>query len=614
VRVAKKLTIRLRGERRPGDFARKIEFHGELVRNFERPNFWPRGQLLTGHARIVRRSIAFALVGTAILAAACRSNRPSESASSALASPAPPTRGGSIVASLRSDPTSFDRLVAADRTSDLVALLTQAKLVRVNKVTQQVEPWLATRWTVDADGRHVTLKLRHGVAFSDGAPFTAGDVVFTFAAVYDKKTDSVLADAMTIAGKPIAVTAVDPETVALTFPSPFGPGVRILDNLPILPKHKLEPALAAGALANAWTTSTPPSDLAGLGPFVLHEYAPGQRLVFDRNPHYWRTAANGDPLPYLDRITVDLIPDQSAEMLRLDAGQLDVMNEDLTPEAYAPMKQAARDGRARLVDVGVALQADSFWFNLKPGAFAGDPRAAWLQREELRHAIAMAVDRKAFIDAVFLGAAEPVYGPVSPSNKTWYWSGTPQTPYDPARAKSLLASIHVPADARFSIVVQKGRPRFERGAAFIRDELKKIGLTVDVVALEGNAVVQRLVTGRYDAAYFAPTVTDTDPVNQQDFWQSSGPFHLWNMSQPKPATDWERQIDALMQQQAATIDQAARKRMFDEVQQIFIAHEPVLYFAARRLYVVVSSRITAMTPAVDTFPVMWAPDEIAVRQ
>ena len=570
---------------------------------------------MTGHARIVRRFCAGAsAVALASAIAACGSPRSAETGSPRAASSAAPARGGSIVASLRTDPGSFNRLVGADRTSELVAVLTQAKLVRVNKVTWQVEPWLAERWTADPDGRRYTLTLRHGVRFSDGVPFTADDVVFTFAAVYDRQTDSVLVDAMTIAGKPIEVAAVDPETVTLTFPIPYGPGVRVLDNLPILPKHKLEAALHAGTLAKAWSTSVAPSELAGLGPFVLHEYAPGQRLVFDRNPHYWRVASNGIALPYLDRITIDLIPDQNAEMLRLDAGQLDVMNEDLTPEAYAPMKQAARDGRAQLVDVGTAMQGDSLWFDLKPGAYAGDPRAAWLQRDELRHAISLAVDRKAFIDAVFLGAAEPMYGPVSPANTAWYWAGTPKTPYDPARAKAMLAAAGVPPSARFSIIVQKGRPRFERGAAFIRDELKKIGLTVDVVGLEGNTVVQRIMSNQYDAVYFAPTLTDTDPANQQDFWQSSGPFHLWNMSQPKPATDWERQIDDLMQRQLTTVDQAERKRLFDEIQRIFVEREPVLYFAARHLYVAVSSRITAMTPTVDTYPVMWAPDEIAVRQ
>jgi peptide/nickel transport system substrate-binding protein len=95
---------------------------------------------------------------------------------------------------------------------------------------------------------------------------------------------------------------------------------------------------------------------------------------------------------------------------------------------------------------------------------------------------------------------------------------------------------------------------------------------------------------------------------------SAGPFHLWNMSEPKPATAWERRIDELMQRQTETIDQAERKRLFDEVQKTFVEHEPVLYFAARRMYVAVSARVTAMTPAVDIFPVMWAPDEIAVRR
>jgi len=595
-----------------------MRFGGRAAHSFDRPVFWPPSQLLTRHARLLRGFIAAALVAVVSLAGAACGGGGRTGAESTRPAPAPatsaPARGGAIVGSVRSDPASFNRLVAGDRTTELVSVLTNAKLVRVNRATQQVEPWLADSWTADPDGRRYTLKLRPDVTFSDGAPFTADDVAFTFAAVYDKKTDSTLADAMTVAGKPIVVAAIDAHTVSLTFPVPYGPGVRILDNLPILPRHTLEPALKAGTFAKAWGTSTPPAALDGLGPFVLREYAPGQRLVFDRNPHYWRKSADGSALPYLDRITIELIPDQNAEMLRLDAGQLDVMNEDLTPEAYAPMKQAARDGRVQLVDVGTAYIADSFWFNLKPGAYAGDPRASWLQRDELRQAISMAVDRKAFIDAVFLGAAEPVYGPVSPSNKTWYWAGTPTIPYDPARAKALLASAGVPADARFSIMVQKGRPRLERGAAFVRDELKKIGLTVDVVALEGNTVVQRIVSGKYDAAYFAVVPTDTDPANQQDLWQSSGPFHVWNLSQPKPATDWEKRIDDLMQQQAETIDQTERKRMFDEVQQILVTHQPVVYFAARRIYIAVSSRITTMRPAVDLYPVLWAPDAIAVRQ
>ena len=148
-----------------------------------------------------------------------------------------------------------------------------------------------------------------------------------------------------------------------------------------------------------------------------------------------------------------------------------------------------------------------FWINLKPGAFAGDPRAPWLQRDELRQAISLAVDRQAFADTVYLGAAVPVFGPITPANKKWYSPELPQPPHDPARARALLASIGLTdrngdglledapdRPARFTLLTQKGQTALERGAAVIRDELKKIGLTVDVVTLDGNALVERFVT------------------------------------------------------------------------------------------------------------------------
>ena len=286
--------------------------------------------------------------------------------------------------------------------------------------------------------------------------------------------------------KKLEVAAVDPQTVTITFPEPFAPGLRILDNLPILPRHRLGAALSAGTFTKAWSLDTPPTELAGLGPFVLKEYVPGQRLVFDRNPRYFGRAADGTALPYLDRVVLEIIPDQSAELLRLESGQLDMMSAEISPDAYAPIKRAADQGRVKLLDLGVSHNADGLWFNLKPGAFAADPRAAWLQRDELRPAISLAVDRKMFADTVFLGAGVPVFGAETPANKKWYWTGTPETPHDPAAAKQLLASIGLTdrngdgtledaknQPARFTLLTQKGRPNLERAAAVIRDELKE---------------------------------------------------------------------------------------------------------------------------------------------
>ena len=541
------------------------------------------------------------------------------------ATSAQPQRGGELVVSVRTEPRTFNRLAARDSPTDLVATLMHARLVRINKKTQDVEPWLAEKWTASDDGRRVTLALRQGVVFSDGHPFTADDVLFSFEAAYDARAASVLADSLQVGGRKLEVAAPDPHTIAITFPTPFAPGVRLLDNLPILPRHKLDASLRNGSFASAWGLSTPPSELTGLGPFVLAEYAPGQRLVFARNPHYWRKAADGTPLPYLDRVVMDIVSDQNAELLRLEAGQLDVTNGEIPFDSYAMVKRAADNGRVKMFDLGIAAETDSFWFNLKPGAFTGDPRSPWLQRDELRRAISLAVDRKAFADTVFLGAGEPVYGPETPANQKWYWTGTPKTPYDLTAAKALLASIGLTdrngdgrledannTPARFSILVQKGRPRHERGAAVVRDDLQKIGVIVDVVALDATALFDRIGRAKYDAIFFRASRSDLDPAISPDFWFSSGTAHLWNIGQAKPATEWEAQIDALMTKQVAALDEAERKRLFDEVQRIFIEHAPVLYFAAPRVIVATSSRVVNATPALALSPLMWSPDTLAV--
>jgi len=580
---------------------------------------WQMGQLFTRQRSLVAITIACL---TTIALAGCRQ---------APSTDAPPrtqaiTRGGELVVSFRSEPATFNRHIGRDTSTNLVALLTHARLVRVNQATQAVEPQLAESWTTSDDGTRVTMTLRRNVQFSDGHPFTASDVLFSFEAAYNPTSGSILADAIQAAGKKLRVDAPDDHTVVIAFPVPFGPGIRILDALPIYPRHKLEAALKAGTFAKAWGLTAPLADLVGLGPFVLSEYQPGQRLVFTPNPHYFGKAADGTQLPYLQRLVVEVVPDVSAELLRLESGQLDMMTSEIAPDAYAPLKRAADQGRVKLIDLGVSRNADGLWFNLKPGAFAGDPRASWIQRDELRKAIGLAVDRKAFADTVFLGAGVPIYGVETPANKQWYWSGTPQTPHDPTAAQQLLASIGL-ADrngdgqledaagrpARFTLLTQKGRTNLERGAAVIREELKKIGITVDVVALDVSQVVDAFYTRRqYDAVYFNATKTDMDPGTNPDFWFSFGSAHPWNHTQKTPATRWEAQIDDLMARQIASRDIAERTRLYDEVQKIFAEHLPIVYFVAPRIYVAHSTRVLNVLPSESRPQLLWRPEMVAV--
>jgi peptide/nickel transport system substrate-binding protein len=409
------------------------------------------------------------------------------------------------------------------------------------------------------------------------------------------------------------------------FPTTFGPGIRLLDNLPILPSHKLEAAMNAGTLAEAWDVSTPPSEMPGLGPFVLETYQPGQRLVFVRNPRYWRVDNNGRRLPVLDKLTLEIVPDQNAEVLALQTGKADFTQTEVRPEDYAALKRAADGGKLVITDLGAGLDADSFWLNLRPGRPAS-ARRPWLLRSELRRAISHAVDRQAFADTVFLGAAIPVYGPITPGNQRWYASNLQHATYDVAEAKRLLNGLGLGdrdgdgmledrsgAPAGFTLVTVKGNTSLERGAAFIVEELKKVGLAVQVAPLEVGAVIQRIERGDYEAVYFRFLVTDIDPALNMDLWVSSGSAHLWNPKQASPATEWEREIDRLMTRQVASLDQQERRALFDQVQGIVARELPMIQFAAPRIYVATSPRVANATPALLRPAILWNADTLGVR-
>ena len=293
------------------------------------------------------------MLGAAVTAfgAACDQPRQASTTSSATG----PTTGGDLTVSVRAEPRSFCSCVTPEATTYLVTLLTQAKLVRVNPATEDIEPWLADNWTRSDDGLRYVIKLKPNVRFSDGAPLTADDVAFSLAAAYDPA--SAIADSLQVLGKKLQATVMDPLTVAIAFPSPFGPGLRVLDDLPILPKHKLEGALSSGRFGAAWSVTTPVKEIVGLGPFVIADYRPGERLVFARNSHYFRTDDRGAHLPYLDRIIVEIVPDQDAQALKLEAGDTDTEASEIRPEDYAPLKRAAEHGSIQLLDLGVRCRS-----------------------------------------------------------------------------------------------------------------------------------------------------------------------------------------------------------------------------------------------------------------
>jgi peptide/nickel transport system substrate-binding protein len=534
-----------------------------------------------------------------------------------------PASGGELVASLRTPFRSYNRYADGSAAGDLLALLTQAPLVRVNRATDTLEPWLAESWTQSDDGLTYTLKLRPGLAFSDGVPFTSADAVFSFAALYDPRTPDALRSAMLVSGKPVRADAPDPGTLVLHLPEPFAPGLRLIDTLPMLPRHKLEAAFAAGTFADAWSPTTPPADLAGLGPFVIAEHAPGERLVLTRNPRYWRRDAAGAQLPYLDKLTILTIPEQNTEALRMEAGEIDLMsNADIRPDDYAAFKRASDEGRVRLIEAGIGLDPNLLWFNLSPSR-ASDPRQRWLGSAAFRHAVSCAIDRDAIVKGVYLGAAVPIYGPITPENKAWYTPPESPCVHDVARARQLLASAGLDdrngdgkledatgRPATFSLLTQAAHIR-ERTASMIQEQLRGIGLTVNLVTLDPNGLFARFAQRDFDAIYFGVQSSATDPGLNMQFWLSSGDMHFWNARQATPGTDWERQIDDLMRRQVSTADMAERRRLFAEAQRIFAEQLPAIYLAAPKTIIAVGTRVVNPTPAPQIPQLLWSADTLA---
>ena len=570
--------------------------------------------------RLVGVVVASVLVLAGLLTRSCSSSQSAVTTASG-----PPTRGGQLVASARAVPRSFNRLLAVDQPSDMFAMLTQGSLVRMNRATFELEPWLAETWESSPDGETHTLHLRKGVMWSDGMPFTSADVLFTFQAIYDPKAGSVVSTSVMPGGRPIQAKAPDADTVVLTYAAPSGIGIGMLDMFPILPKHKLEAALKAGTFAKVWTTSTPPEEIVGTGPFVLREFKPGERLVFDRNPRYWRDAPDGKKLPYLDRLVLQIIPEQNAELLALQSGSTDLTQSELRPDDYVSVRRAEEEGKLKMIELGVGPDADAFWFCLKPEMKKNDKRMSFLQKREFRQAISHAVDREEFAQTVFLGEAVPVWGPITPGNRPWFSPNVPRYPHDLTRARELLKSIGLEdrdgngvvetadgVEARFNVMTQRGIAYYERGITVLREQAAKVGISFEAAMMEYPTMIERLLKCEYDAIYFRPFSNQLDPAGNLDFWISSGSTHFWNMGQKTPGTEWETRIDTIMHEQAATLDVNRRHELFNDAQRILAENLPVLYFAAPRLYYAHSRRTTGVVPSVMRPPVLWNADSLAV--
>jgi peptide/nickel transport system substrate-binding protein len=539
--------------------------------------------------------------------------------------------GGRLVVALRGEPKTLNPVIAADARSREVIGVMQADLVHINRATQLTEPALAKSWKVSPDGLTYTLVLRKGLKFSDGQPMDADDVLFSFQVYLDENTHAPQRDLLIVGGKPIGVRKIDAQTIVFQMAKPYGVGERLFDGLAILPRHLLEKPFQEGKLAQIGSLSAAANQWAGLGPFRLKEYVAGQHLVLERNPYYWKEDGKGTRLPYLDEIVFLFVPNADAQVLKFQSGETDLISQ-LGAANFSVL--ARQQNGYGLTDAGPGLEYNFLFFNLNELGDKAPPdlqrKQKWFREVKFRQAVSAAVDREAIVRLVYQGRGSAIWGLVAPGNKRWGNANLPHPQRSLDRARTLLKeagfswttgpngeSMLQDSDGKpveFSILTSSSNADRSKMAALIQDDLKQLGMRVQVVPLEFRSLLDRVTqTKEYDSCVMGIASYDADPNSDINVWLSSGGTHLWNPSQPHPATPWESEIDRLIEEQlsARTFDQ--RKKLYDRAQEILSEYQPMVFLASPDILAGARNSVGNFHPAVLEPYVFWNVEQIYLK-
>lgn len=527
-------------------------------------------------------------------------------------------QGGQIILSTFSDPKSFNPITSTETSTSEFTQYIYEGLLSANGVTLEPEANLAEKWDISQDGLTWTFHIRKGVLWSDSVPFSAYDVEFTFKdLIYNKKINpNSSRDIFLIDGKEIVVSAIDSMTVKFTLPFPYAPFLRSMSQ-EILPKHKYEKLVKNGSFPNALGIGTPTSEMVGTGRFLLESYTPSQKVVFKRNPLYWKFDSAGNRLPYLDKVVYTIVADQNAELLKFKRGEIDYL--EAKGEDYPGLKKDEATGNYTVFRLGPATGSSFLFFNQHTGKDnSGKPyvdpvKLSWFRNVNFRKAVAHAIDKENMIRIVMNGLGYPQMGPMTPSEGFFYKADVPSYNYDTARAKKILADEgfkdkngdgyledkdgHM---VEISLITNTGNVVRGKIGEIIRKDLEGIGIKVYFQQLEFNSLIQKLSNPPFawDACLMGLT-GGVEPHFGRNVWHSSGTLHMWFPSQETPSTPWEKTIDSIYDVAVKELDVNKRKELYDRWQVLVTENLPMIYTVLPERIYCITNRFGNLNPSIN---------------
>lgn len=238
----------------------------------------------------------------------------------------------------------------------------------------------------------------------------------------DKKVNSpAFHDAMLVDGKLIETKKISDTEMQFIFPQPVASVENYLVNLGVLPRHVREADLTTGKLAEAWKIDSAPEKIVTSGPFTVSATKAGEKIEFVRNNHYYKKDSAGTQLPYLDALTMEIVPDANNTFARLGQGSIDIADR-IRPNDFEEFSKGQSEVRG--FDAGPGLGVDHIVLDQSTHAPDGTPlsnatKRAWFDDKRFREAVATAIDRDSIANITLQGLASPINGFVSPANRVW---------------------------------------------------------------------------------------------------------------------------------------------------------------------------------------------------
>ncbi|ULQ58800.1 ABC transporter substrate-binding protein [Brucepastera parasyntrophica] len=522
----------------------------------------------------------------------------------------PGVRGGTWNTSLTSDPKSFNLLISErDSETSFIVRRMHDTLVDYDYIKKEfVGHCAAPEIIVDEknDTLSVIYTLRDDLYWSfynsdEKVKVTSDDVIFWYNEIEgDPAFQSSMYNSQFVtmpdgSEAHIDIEKIDDLRFAFHFP-------RIIAN-PLLatnrdfgPSFLYEKAKREGGVQGVldlFSVASDPKLIPSMGMWFLTEYKPGQRLVYKRNPSYWKKDSNGISIPYPEEMIVQILPDTNTQFLLFKQGKLEAYG--LRTEDINELVNKKNPDYTIFNTEGSL--ATRFWsFNQNP-KHSGTAQYEWFTQKEFRQAMSCLLNRDRIINQVYRGLAEPKSGFFPEANPYYNPEIKMDYLYDPQRAMELLSSIGIKRDSSGIMKDAKGRAvEFDLTitadstsqtdiASIIMDDCSKVGITVKIRVVDFQKLVEQMSsTFDWHSLLMGFSGGNLFPSQGINVWPSTGNLHVWYPLQPSPATEWEARLDYLYNEGCYTIDPEKAGKIWDEFQEIILEECPVIYLVRPRSF------------------------------